>query len=554
MIQKNGKTNPLETLASGLFLMQEERKSRIPEKTHDVIDQMTSRGEFMTRMYRFVVEIRRNLSEMQMSIDFLKNAPVLKNSQEEDYIIYHQGYFLELVHSTKDMLFQIVDSFSKLKDAEYNPKPARNLKIRKILGRESLKKATVLSALFEEWEDEGNPLDIRIQSAIKMRTHHHHFFSPLVIQDGYLDVKAMSSILDIHKMKSLLSVKGVDMVTQKKEDGVQKLKEGGIRKMEDTLSAVEMNVYSVAKELLRLYNVPTFLSKKGKRTIYKSDYFIGKRDDPVPTLMTYQGTGSLYKITEKIKSEVLKEMEDKVTSIYVYGSVARGNAIPNKSDINLCIVTGNISLSEMSEMEIKFSELLIKLGIGNIDGVIVGEKDFLSIDNIVWAYACKIDGLLIYGGDLLKNKRFPKPGVGLAYVLNKDFPKMLTQTKLSLAKNPLMSLGEVNDIGKSFAKRILHMLFAEIMTNDCIYTPNLDLMKEIFISKKQLEGSCESAEEYLRFVSLVRNLYDIAKGTAIVNREGLENMVSGVDENLLPLWNLIEASAIIWAEGWEKMY
>ncbi len=133
-------------------------------------------------------------------------------------------------------------------------------------------------------------------------------------------------------------------------------------------------------------------------------------------------------------TEILKQCTgDKLHSIYVYGSVGRGEEIPGKSDIDLSIIL----TSPLTSTEIKILNKE-KIKFINANHHIVPKVDFdigildevLKKDNLYyWGFWIKHICTCIYGEDLSIHFPRMKPNINICKSLNQDIVDTLKNYK-----------------------------------------------------------------------------------------------------------------------------
>ncbi|MEX9755968.1 nucleotidyltransferase domain-containing protein [Providencia vermicola] len=148
------------------------------------------------------------------------------------------------------------------------------------------------------------------------------------------------------------------------------------------------------------------------------------------TQTTYQG------IVSFVQAELLAEYGEAICSIFIYGSVARGHAIPSISDLDLCVIFNNnisenetLALEHIAQNSIQHFPIIPK-----IDFDIATKQEVLAPSNInSWGYWLKHHCRIIYGEDLsLFFPRF-RPSRDIALAVNSDYHSVLLEYRQKIA-------------------------------------------------------------------------------------------------------------------------
>lgn len=147
-------------------------------------------------------------------------------------------------------------------------------------------------------------------------------------------------------------------------------------------------------------------------------------------------------ILEELIQLLKQDLNDKLHSIYVYGSVGRGEAIWGKSDIDLSIVLNlQLTREELEKLNnhknrfVKENKMVPK-----IDFDIGTLNDVLKEENLYyWGFWIKHICTCIYGEDLSINFPKMKPNRSICQSLNQDVISSLTNYKDDIIKNEVDS-------------------------------------------------------------------------------------------------------------------
>ena len=126
----------------------------------------------------------------------------------------------------------------------------------------------------------------------------------------------------------------------------------------------------------------------------------------------------------------LTRSEPLLDGIYLYGSVARGDAVPGVSDLDLTLVLHSPPTSQDLEvleskrrtLESRHTEVI------KIDFDIGSRSEVLAADNrLSWGYWLKHHCRCLWGNDLTKHFDRLKPSRDIAIAVNGDFESVLTR-------------------------------------------------------------------------------------------------------------------------------
>ncbi|GAB1440829.1 nucleotidyltransferase domain-containing protein [Providencia sp.] len=142
----------------------------------------------------------------------------------------------------------------------------------------------------------------------------------------------------------------------------------------------------------------------------------------VPIQSEFQGV-----ITETV-SQLIQLFQTKLHSVYVYGSVAKGRAVPKQSDLDLCVI---LTCSMTSSENIKLAELQEYLAaqfhqVSKIDFDIGVYSDVFNEANLYsWGYWIKHHCRCIYGEDLTVQFMPFSPSKKITEAVNGDSVEVL---------------------------------------------------------------------------------------------------------------------------------
>lgn len=133
---------------------------------------------------------------------------------------------------------------------------------------------------------------------------------------------------------------------------------------------------------------------------------------------------------EDIKSEYIENLGiENIHSIWLRGSVAKGAAIENVSDIDTFCLT-NKPVEELNIAWIKDSEKQILKKFKFPSSIEFGFKEYKKLEKASWkTFTIKTEGICIHGEDISKEVEPYAPNKELANILNENLPRVIEQTK-----------------------------------------------------------------------------------------------------------------------------
>jgi len=193
----------------------------------------------------------------------------------------------------------------------------------------------------------------------------------------------------------------------------------------------------------------------------------------------------------------------KLHSIYIYGSVGRGNAIVGKSDVDLSIIVGNlVTNNERELLELGKEELLKKYSyipkvdydIGVLDEVLLSENLYF------WGFWLKHCCSCIYGENLAQ--RFPKmkPSKNIAINMNRKIESELQNYKRRIETEE--DCDKLNLLVKSALKRVIRGTYTLTIESDMSWSDNLSDNVEIFQHYYPREDTIRRVKELLEATSV----------------------------------------------------
>ena len=177
------------------------------------------------------------------------------------------------------------------------------------------------------------------------------------------------------------------------------------------------------------------------------------------------------KLIDDLLCQLQTCLGDKLHSVYLYGSVARGEARQYQSDLDLSLVF-NQELTEQEQHAVKGIQrtteqrydLVTKIDFdpGIIHQVLLPEEKYR------WHFWLKHCCCCIYGEDLSRQFAWQKPSLAIAYALNGDLSDFLQQ------RLGMLNYGSAARVGREVAKKILRTVYTIIAVEHGSWYVSLD--------------------------------------------------------------------------------
>jgi len=499
-------------MKTGLLLLS--AQNEMNEAEYSAMDRITFDGEVFRLKSDYAGELIRTLEEMELTTDLMSQVSHTDDTsgprQPEDVINYYIGIYLDLVHQTKDKLFRLLFLLLDGNKPGRRYKDPDNTKVPNFLKRhgEQLKAIGIWSEL-EKWQQEdGGAIGV----ILSKRTHHHHKISGLRLNDLFQSIKISRLFPDkkFNKNGESLKLLGIKAFEGWKDDAILKQKQSTL--------LIEKNLESITKNLIAHFKIPTNPEDVKK---------IGEAYNDFLSKFQIENRTSITKIDpdfEEVIQPLIKNthesLGDQLVSIYLVGSVGRGDSMPGVSDVNIYVITREHS----RESKLTYS----------VEVTVISEADFHSQRYLKERFICWSDGLLIFGKELKINKReFPKPGLWLSLLLNRGYRERLRKIETETASLVEPDPKILRDYSVAAAKIMLDFDFGVAMSNSPYYSPN---------RKERIEHTRQEAPE-LRRVLIFESLYN----AGYLSQEDFPIVINAFLRSTLPSYEKlleIEKSAI----------
>lgn len=184
-------------------------------------------------------------------------------------------------------------------------------------------------------------------------------------------------------------------------------------------------------------------------------------------------------IQESIES-LKKLFPQQLHSVYVYGSVARGDAIPLKSDLDLiAMFNSELSAEKLDAIKTLASELSVKYGSLVRDvGIAVAYYDYTVDPTNYYENAfIKEISVCMYGEDVGERFGPYKLTPEIAISFNGDICNYVIRT---LKRLETVSKEDFNVISQGFARKLIRTYYSMVMARSQIWTTRLHEQSDVF--------------------------------------------------------------------------
>ncbi len=466
----NQKESYLTQLKNGLLFLDFDQTNKEPE--YEAIGRMTKKHSIISKKYQYALDLERALIEARLTSKLLidvKNSISTEDKlfESEELILYYEGIFLDYIHQIKDKFLRLIWWIIQKEDIEHKIEEPQNINLKNFSSYETTLESIGIKKLMDEWkQDSTNGIAV----SLKKRTQHHHFVSNLQYNDDFQKIKMSKSFLSPTSI-GYLSEYGKSKMKQIGEDSYKKWRDDVIDKQKSMLDLIDSNLNETAQKLIKHYSFPVEKERQGEIINQYTEQ--QKKFD-------IENKASLLKISPTLKglidlfvSHTKSFLKNHFISIYLVGSVTRGEFVPGSSDINLVVVTDVNAFDS-------FPERMDPL----INVKFFSENDFLGEKGKKWRFICWSDGILLDGKDFKFNEKdFPKPGTFLTLLLNDGILEKIKELKKEISELKTPSKKEMRFYSLKVIKIMLDFSFGVAMANKPYYTSSrkekIQYIKEI---------------------------------------------------------------------------
>lgn len=468
--------SPINKLNTGLLFLDFERLASEPG--YEAIGRITYGYYVVQRRYQYSHDLIRALTEAKLTTKLKALVEVgisieEKTFEPEELITYYDGIFLDYIHQIKDKTLRLIWWMMQDSKTKSKPKEPEGIRLRSLSPYDPVLKKIGIDDLLHEWDQESAS---NVAVALKKRTQHHHFVSNLQLNSDFQKIKMSKSMLAPNSI-NMLSEYGKTRMQQIGEESYKKWKEDIENKHAKTLEVVEKNLNDIAIKLIEYYKIP--VDPKEYAEVVNKYTEVQKRFDIKNKAATTNISQDLKSLIDQFVSFNKEFFANHLVSIYLVGSVPRGEFVPGASNINMIVITDVGSYEDFPE---------------NVDPILnvrfMSEKVFLSDEMKKHRFICWSDGVLLYGKEFNFNeKEFPKPGTLLALLLNRGFIEKLEEIKDKVIQLNSNDKKKLRYFSLMAIRIMLDFGFGAAMSNKPYYTASrkekIDYIKESFPSARR---------------------------------------------------------------------
>lgn len=188
-------------------------------------------------------------------------------------------------------------------------------------------------------------------------------------------------------------------------------------------------------------------------------------------------------VVEEVKNFYIKNLGDIVLSIYVRGSVSRGEAIKNISDVDTFAIISK-DIKDIDRSWVKETQKSLKEKFPFVEGIEFGfiyyENLFSSDSEFINRFTIKTQSICIYGEDIaFKIESFRPDEKTVRQIIS----HANLRRALENAKNKITQSSSVDDIGywcRFAMKRIIRAGFLLVMDQEKVFTRDLYPSYQLF--------------------------------------------------------------------------
>ncbi len=512
--------NNFEKLKVGTLFRSVQKENSEPENI--ALGQISKELRFLQRQSQYVTEIERVLKELRLTVSLIKGCRTCDVPEEvtrQELLAYYQGNYLTLVHQMKDKIAQLVYLITE-KSIPEKPSIEKDISIVGLLKKKlkALQEMDIEDKI-RQWDQE-NPTS-KIAVVLRKRTHHHHRVSGLRYDKDYLNLGFTDIATKLDFQQSLTDY-GKEQIKKMRVESTERLFSGALTKAEDTLKAIEENIEKISGALVVYFKLP-ITQKEASEIMTKQSEMLSSFD--------VVNRCSIDKVPEPQKSilgdlvaKMKEDSKDQIASVYLVGSLGRGEYEEGYSDTNLYVV-----LNVDNPSGLAFREDMI------FDLKVFTQKHFLSEECKKYRVIAKADGILLYGTDLTKDEKLPKAGLLLALMLNDDIIKTLDKAKKWMEDNPAASSTEISRKSRRLAKRFIDFIYGVVMANKPQYTASrkerVEKILEMYPDKEAIGTMMEISRYGVGELESFKNMIEGFRSKAEMNLKKMQDVKNHLEKS-----------------------
>lgn len=494
--------NNFDKLKAGCLFRSLNKENNEPENI--AVGQISKELRFLQRQSEYANEIERVLKELRITVGYIRDCRTKElptDATRQELLAYYQGIFLTLVHQMKDKITLLINLMTEV-DIPEKPDKENDISVLKLLQKKEgpLKSMRIYEEV-ARWDQ--NHKSSKIAVALRIRTSYHHRISTLRHNKHYQNLN-LTDIATQPSFRNQLSDYGKKQMDTLYKESAESLFVDALKKAEATLEDVEENIKRISLALVDFFKLP-ITNKEVAKIVEEHSRMLSSFDVTNRCLLD--------KIPEPhnaFLSNIVKGLQEKykeIISIYLVGSLARGEYEEGYSDINIYIVL---------DVEDEQGQSVEEKSYINIRAFT--RKNFLSSAAEKYRIIAKADGLLLFGEDLVKDEK-PKASLFLALKLNNDIIELMDQSMKWAEENPDASVQEISKKSRQIAKRFIDFVYGVVMSNKPQYTSS---------RAERIERINEMYPENIRMMDIFSRVIRSGVGEL----ESFKNMIEGFRPNV----------------------
>jgi hypothetical protein len=488
-------------------------KQQSEEPQYEALDSFTDESARFSRLSEYATDILRIFRELQLVKSLVVNLPqddffTQHDSTKEDYVMYHQGHFLDLVHQLKDKLTHFVHGIVH-KPPFIEKKKVNPLTLAE---KEEVKIISGLPELLRIWS-QAPEAEHAIASTLRRRTNYHHFRNRLHLSSDFLDVKLFRT-MQHENVQKILTAEGKKRIEEKGRTGFEKWHSDVERRIGETLEEVRVNIEKISETLLEKLELPN-MEKDGKEIFEK--YFAMSEQLKIKSIANndYKKT-PFYPGIATIEKFLPLYLKENLVSLYLTGSTTRGDAVYGLSDINIVVVIRDEATMRITGIKDLIEVIASRTG-ENIHYDLYTMSEFKKDEQRLLRFICQTDGLLICGVGSVDDEKFPKPGLELVCLFKKNAKKIIDSVLERVSQTPPPDQDEVSVLGRIVAKVGLRAMYWAVLADTAKYERSINGMYKAIL--QQFPDSKRMTDIF----------YGVASGDGTVDLENLKNILTGFE-------------------------
>lgn len=524
----------------GCLLIQSYKES-VDEPEYMAINSESTTKAYLDLRWQYANEIIRIIKDLELTIYLMEyeypvESVITKSFPKENIIIFYQGVFLDLIHQLKHRIIQLVQflNFTPPPKEEFLDQDFKKQKGKiqdlTIKALTSTLKEDALIKILNIWDEDDLSSNNGIKVVLHKRTKYHHFISPLNYSREYTKIHGLRIL---ENYKQYLSEAGKQYIKEETDKLSSEYSELSLKKCIETMDLVYENIKQISQYYLQVNNWNYDPSMQ---------FDLIMKESEIKSAFTIKNTTSKSLISSKISDflnialELLKaHFGENLLTVYLVGSLGRGEFEPAKSDINLYVITNNSYKIDDESME------LLK-EIKNDIRFVTKEKFFLPINKKI-RFICLFDGIVLFGNQLITNETFPNSGTELAYLMNKDLlEKIIILRKWCDDKSIEKNIINISEKARWIANEILHYFYGICDANhpgDYTFSKKKRMEKLLKYNpenKKPFETISELTHSNIRTLGELLMILDAYQPKVEKNIKKMEEIVESINKR--KEWNV----------------